>query len=294
MNENRKQIATFLFLTLTLSAIFYALIIKSGHLASNGGSYVLGLMWCPGLAALLTRKLHGQNLDSIGWRWGNPRFQVMSYLIPVVYASITYIAVWVSHQGGFYNKDFMAFAVQRPGLGNLSNGMALILYLLFTATTGMIRGCSSALGEEIGWRGFLVPQLAKECSFTVTALITGMVWAVWHYPVLIFADYNSGTPTWYGLSCFTVMVVSSSFIYTWMRLKSGSVWTGVLLHGSHNVFIQTFFDPITTDTGHTKYVTGEFGIGLAIISVCFGAYFWIRRNDLPQMQKPQTKAAAAR
>jgi membrane protease YdiL (CAAX protease family) len=87
------------------------------------------------------------------------------------------------------------------------------------------------------------------------------------------------------------MVVSSSFIYTWMRLKSGSVWTGVLLHASHNVFIQNFFDPITTNTGHTKFVTGEFGVGLALISVCFGAYFWTRRNELPQMQKPLTKAA---
>jgi membrane protease YdiL (CAAX protease family) len=76
------------------------------------------------------------------------------------------------------------------------------------------------------------------------------------------------------------MVIGSSFIYTWMRLKSGSLWTGVLLHASHNLFIQSFFDPITMDTGRTKYIIGEFGAGLALISVIFGIYFWFRRGEL--------------
>src|SRR5437660_9239415 len=140
MNENRKQIATFLFLTLALSAVFYALIIKSGHLASNGGSYVLGLMWCPGLAALLTRKLHGQGLDSLGWKWGASRYQVMSYLIPLVYASMTYIAVWITRQGGIPNRELINFVGQRFGLGSLSSGIAVALYLLFAVITGLIRG----------------------------------------------------------------------------------------------------------------------------------------------------------
>lgn len=292
MSNNGKQIGTFLFLTLLLSSIFYALIIKSGHLASAGGSYVLGLMWCPGLAAMLTRKLNGENLSSLGWKWGQTKYQVMSYFIPLLYAAITYVTVWATHQGGFYNREFVGAMTQRFGLGPLPPALAIAMYLVFAGTTGMIRSSASALGEEIGWRGFLVPQLAQSCSYTTTALITGVVWSLWHYPILIFADYNAGTPVWYGLTCFTVMVVSSSFIYTWMRLKSGSLWTGVLLHASHNLFIQSFFDPITTNTGRTPYVIGEFGSGLAIISVAFGVYFWTRRNELPQRQPELAKAAA--
>ena len=124
-----------------------------------------------------------------------------------------------------------------------------------------------------------MPELAKRHSFAATAIVSGLIWAVWHYPILIFADYNAGTPTWYGLTCFTVMVVGISFIYTWMRLKSGSLWTGVLLHASHNLFIQDFFDPLTTNTGRTKYVIGEFGAGLAVMCVIVGAYFWMRRGE---------------
>jgi membrane protease YdiL (CAAX protease family) len=290
MDENRKQLATFLLLTLLLSAVFYTLIIKSGHLASGGGSYVLSLMWCPAVAAMLTCKLFGRDLGTLGWKWGETRYQVMSYCIPLLYATITYAIVWLARLGGFYDHQFVSGVAKRFGLGPMPDAIAIVLYLFFAATGGMVRSCASALGEEIGWRGFLVPQLAKSYSFTTTALVSGIVWSFWHYPVLIFADYNAGTPTWYGLACFTVMVVSGSFIYAWMRLKSGSLWTGVLLHASHNLFIQSFFDPLTTNTGRTPYITSEFGAGLAVVSLVFAIYFWTRRNELPQMVK--TAAAA--
>jgi uncharacterized protein len=289
--DNRKQLITFLFLTFLLSAIYYALIIKSGHLASANGAYVLALMWSPAVAAMLTCKLYGRDLGTLGWKWGESRYQVMSYCIPLLYGAIAYTVVWLAHLGGFYNQEFVAAAAERFGLGPMRPAVAIALYLFFAATTGVVRSCASALGEEIGWRGFLVPQLAKNYSFTTTALVTGIVWALWHYPVLIFADYNAGTPTWYGLTCFTVMIVSSSFIYTWMRLKSGSLWTGVLLHASHNLFIQSFFDPITVDTGRTPYIIGEFGAGLAVVSLVFAAYFWSRRNELPQAVKSAIAAA---
>ena len=292
MDDDRRQLITFLLLTFLLSAVYYALILKSGHLDSANGSYVLGLMWSPAVAAMLTCKLHGRDLGTLGWKWGAARYQIMSYCIPLLYAAITYTAVWLTHAGGFYNRQFVAGVAQRFGLGPMSPAVTVGLYFFFAATTGMVRSCASALGEEIGWRGFLVPQLAKNYSFTATALVSGIVWAVWHYPVLIFADYNAGTPTWYGLSCFTVMIVSGSVIYAWMRLKSGSLWTGVLLHASHNLFIQSFFDPLTTDTGRTPYVIGEFGAGLAVVSLIFAIYFWNRRNELPQAVKAATAAGA--
>jgi len=59
-------------------------------------------------------------------------------------------------------------------------------------------------GEQLrhcAWRGdwlagFLVPQLAKVTSFTRLSLLSGLIWSLWHYPILLFADYNSGTPAW--------------------------------------------------------------------------------------------------
>jgi membrane protease YdiL (CAAX protease family) len=145
-------------------------------------------------------------------------------------------------------------------------------YILLAGSFGLVRSLSSALGEEIGWRGFLVPELSKNMSFTATALLSGIVWSLWHYPILIFADYNAGTPTWYGLSCFTVMVIAISFVFAWMRLKSGSLWTGALLHASHNLYVQAIFTPLTKDTGKTAWYIDEFGAVLPIVAVAFAIY----------------------
>jgi membrane protease YdiL (CAAX protease family) len=94
----------------------------------------------------------------------------------------------------------------------------------------------ATLGEELGWRGLLVPELARRFSFTATALISGVAWAAWHVPVMVLADYhNPGAPLWFGLVCFAVLVIGISFAFAWLRLKSGSVWPTVLLHASHNV-----------------------------------------------------------
>jgi membrane protease YdiL (CAAX protease family) len=155
----------------------------------------------------------------------------------------------------------------------------------------MARSFVYTLGEEIGWRGFLVPELARHMSFTLTALVSGVIWAVWHYPIIIFAGYNGGTSPWFGVTCFTVMVVGISFPFAWMRLKTGSLWTGAMLHASHNLFIQLFFDKITSDTGLTRFVIGEFGAGLAIVSIFVAGYFWTRRSEVERKEPAGSTAA---
>jgi membrane protease YdiL (CAAX protease family) len=126
----------------------------------------------------------------------------------------------------------------------------------------------------------LVPELFRVSSFTTTALVGGAVWSVYHYPQILFADYGSGVPKWFGMIAFTWMVVASGFVYAWLRLKSGSVWPAVFLHASHNLFIQQVFDPLTSDRGPTKYVTTEFGIGLALGYSFLAWYAWRRRGEL--------------
>ena len=95
--------------------------------------------------------------------------------------------------------------------------------------------------------------------------------------------YNSGTPAWYAIPCFFMMIIGLSFIMTWLRLKSGSLWTAVIIHASHNLFIQGVFDPLTTDRGVTKYITTEFGIGLAVVYIVAAYFFWKKRFELPYL-----------
>jgi len=279
MNSSRKQVLTYLFFVLLFSSCFYCLIIRARHLGAGGGSYVLGIMWCPALAAFATLKLNRRSLSDLGWKWPPTKYALMSWYVPLLYASIAYAIIWASGLGGFPNHEFVSSLVVRMGLP-VSPAVATLLYVLLAGSFGLVRGLSSALGEEIGWRGFLVPELSKNMSFTATAFLSGVIWSLWHYPILIFADYNAGTPTWYGLSCFTVMVIAISFVFAWMRLKSGSLWTGALLHASHNLYVQAIFTPLTRDTGQTAWYIDEFGAVLPIVAVAFAIYFWSRRREL--------------
>jgi membrane protease YdiL (CAAX protease family) len=278
----RRAVPAYLLATWAVSSLFYFLIIKSMGTNAAGGAYTTGLMWCPAIGALLTCKYLGRSVASLGWQWGETRYQVFSYLIPLGYAALVYSIAWSTGLAGLNPKQTPEVYANFFGLGPMHKPLGIALYFLVVATTGVIENCATTLGEEIGWRGFLVPELARRFSFTATALLSGVIWAAWHVPIIVFGGYNQGTPVWYGLTVASLNMIALSFVLTWLRLKSGSLWTGVLVHASNNRFIQHFFDPMTTDTGHTKYIVGEFGIGFTLVAAMLAAYFWTRRAELPR------------
>ena len=282
MRDTPRQ-ATLLYLLFTLlfSSVIWALIIWSGHIGMAFGMMIVAIMWCPALAALATCRILGRSFRSLAWRWPENRYIAIAYFLPLGYAAIAYGAVWALRLGG-WNSGLVVLVAERFGLRGMPPWGAFALWLLFTATTGLIRGVSTALGEEIGWRGFLVPELAKQMSYTRLSLLSGMIWAAWHSPLLLFADYNSGTNRWYAMACFAVMIVSNSFAFAWLRLRSGSLWTAAVLHASHNLFIQTVFDNMMRDTGKTLWYTTEFGVALAVVNVGIAVYFWTRRGEVEE------------
>jgi membrane protease YdiL (CAAX protease family) len=227
--------------------------------------YVLGLMWCPGLSALVTRLVFQRDLRGEGWRLGAPRWAALAYLLPLGYATAAYGLVWLAGLGGV-------------DLGRFQTGVGTFVVL------GSLQSLLSATGEELGWRGFLVPTLARSMSFGRVALLSGAIWAGWHFPLIIFADYNGGTPAWYSVLCFAVMVVSLAVPMAWLRLRSGSVWPAAILHASHNLFVQGFFDRVTVDTGPTRWLTSEFGAALAITLGATAWIFWRQRDAIPGVE----------
>lgn len=257
----RAELTTFLGLTFALSAVFWWLIIEAGTLGAHGGAYVFALMWCPGVSALATRLIFQHNVRGEGWGLGAPRWAALAYLLPLGYATAAYGLVWLAGLGGV-------------DLGRFHTGVATFVVL------GSLQSLLSATGEELGWRGFLVPTLARTMSFGRVAIVSGAIWAAWHVPLIAFADYNAGTPTWYAVLCFAVMVVSLAIPLAWLRLRSGSVWPAAILHASHNLFVQGFFDRVTVDTGPTRWLTGEFGAALALTIGITAWMFWRARDSV--------------
>jgi len=287
--EAKKRIAIFLSFTIVFSAIFHIFIAQTGELLAGGGLYVIGLMWSPGAAALLTQLITKGNVRGLGWRWGKTRYQLLSIGLPLVLIAVTYGIVWLTGLGSFPNAAFVDEIRAEVGF-DVSEGAAILIYIGISTLVGLVTTTFTALGEEIGWRGLLVPELNNVTNFTKTSLISGIVWAVWHYPGMLFADYHSEAPLWYALICFTLMAVSFSVIMAWIRLKSGSLWTATFLHASHNVFVQGIFTPLTADTGPTEYFIDEFGIGLALIYTATAFLFWKFRSALPESRSTMQEA----
>jgi len=282
----------YLQLTLGFSAVVWSLVIWSGHLQMGFGLMVPALMWCPALAALASCLLLGRELRSLAWYWPRKKYLAAAYLLPVAYSSLAYGAVWVWRLGG-WNSEFVGLVAQDFGLRGLPKWGSLTLYIAAMSTGGMILNLSMALGEEIGWRGFLVPELAKQMSFAKVSLLSGIVWAGWHSPMLLFADYNAGTNRWYALGCSSITVVSVSIMLAWLRLKSDSVWPPALLHASHNLFVPGVFDNLIRNTGQTLWYTTEFGAALALSSLMFAMYFWSRRVEFQQPARENLSAQTA-
>ena len=285
MNESKarvwKKIGVFYTLTLFFSGAFDAFVLHAGKMDAGNFLYVTGAMWSPALAVFATKALFHESIRDLRWGFGCTKYVWLGYLIPIAYALPVYLIVWIIDLGGFAGTDFVAQTAEKFGWTHFPPALTLALFILLTGTLGLVGKTSRALGEEIGWRGFLVPELSKVVSFTGVGIISGLMWAVYHFPVLLFADYNAGTPAWYGLTCFTLMVVADSFILAWLTLRSGSLWPAAILHGSHNLFIQSILTPLTRNTGSTNYIIDEFGIGL-VVTIAIGAIVvWKKRRELP-------------
>ena len=280
----RLEIAVFVTLTFLLSSIFYFKIISAGDLEAAGALPILGLMWCPGIAALVTRFAFQRNLRGLGWGLGKPRYLLASYGLPLLYAAVAYGLVWMASSGAFFDQEVLGRVAERLderwGWTFGSDAAVLGVFFLLVATRGVFFNLFFALGEEIGWRGLLVPKLAQITSYTHTSWISGLVWAIWHWPMILLADYQGGSAG-FSLVTFTLMAIAASFVYAWLRLASGSLWTAAVLHASHNAFLQGFFDRLTSSEGAAPYLIGEFGLVTVAALAVVAWLCWRRRGELP-------------
>lgn len=277
MTDNKRKIAIFLGLTLALSAVTWVPQIQAGEIHPL---WILATMWCPAVAAILTRLITQRNLRGFGWKPGKVKWLALAYTLPVLYALPVYLIAWLAGLGTFDEGQWIV----APNLTPLT-GLAMI------ATAGLAASLLSATGEEIGWRGFFVPELLKVVSFRRAALLSGAIWAAWHMPLMIFANYHGkGTPLIYSIACFAVMIVGLAVIMAWITVKSGSFWPAAMLHATHNLFVQGVFDAATVTDSMSVFWTGEFGVGLAI-SVAIAALLCLRLSPL-EANRVHEKGAA--
>ena len=263
MKRNKKKIIAFLILNFLLCIPFYFI-----NAAGSESMYMISIfaiMWIPAISSIVIKLFYDKSIKGYGWKPGKLKYILRGYILPVIGGLVVYSFVWIAGLGGLTFENF-------PG--------NFVTKILMAATVGVLFSIITAIGEEIGWRGFLVPELFKSYSFTKTSLIVSGIWAIYHFPGIIYGNYNSGVETWYVLIFFTLQIIGLSFITTWLRLKSGSMWPAIILHASHNLFIQRVFDGLTKDFGITKYITTDFGAGLAVFYIIIALLIWKNRHNI--------------
>jgi membrane protease YdiL (CAAX protease family) len=104
--------------------------------------------------------------------------------------------------------------------------------MLVSALVGTLIATPLFFGEEFGWRGYLQLRVAEGRPL-LAAVITGLIWGVYHYPVILvgFEGFENALP---GLLVFPITTILLSIVFGWLRARTGSVWVTCLAHSATN------------------------------------------------------------
>lgn len=161
-----------------------------------------------GIINLLKRYL----IWRVDWKW----YLVAFFLIPLIsFLAISLNALLTQMPIDFSNV--LAYEIFGPSANLL---LLAVPFFLFDAI---------ANGEEMGWRGYVLPRLQAEYSAFVASLILAVIWAIWHIPKFV-THWNTITFLW-----FTVDVIAKAILMTWMyNSTGGSLLLVTLFHSSFN------------------------------------------------------------
>lgn len=254
-----RSIALFLALAYGISWSVFALAKWAVGVEGPLGWTLTGalFMFGPAAAALVLRKRFGYGWAQLGmvirgirWKWMGVAL-ALGLAMPLLTLCINGIGGNLLGLEGFgtteVSKAMLVHTVQeRLEAGGMSagtaetrmdalpgNGAGLLLVLLAAGALagGTVNGLF-ALGEELGWRGML-HERTRSWGFWKQTGFTGVVWGLWHTPLILEGHNYPGHPQWgVLLMCGTTLALSGPM--AWVRQRAGSVLAPALLHGAVN------------------------------------------------------------
>ncbi|WP_434427426.1 lysostaphin resistance A-like protein [Nannocystis pusilla] len=229
----RRQALGFSVLVLLFAAIYEVVILGAGGMRAVPGVINIGLMWVPLSVSFALRIAGRESFAEVGWRRGPWRGLALAYVLPAGCAAFTYAAALLT--------GVVSFAPPEQFAGHPAPVSLWLAYAAMDATLMTAIGLVGAFGEEVGWRGYLQPRLIR-AGFRAPLALTGVVWGLYHVPLIVWGDYTQTAWPWLTAALFMATIVPVSVVFGWLRLATGSIWPVVLAHSSHNVFFQGVFD----------------------------------------------------
>lgn len=196
--------------------------------------WLLLIMWAPGLAALVALKLEGSREklgQALKLRLGSlAPFCLVLFLVPLIFAAI-YGITWLF---GLASPDF-SMASLRDIAGSrddVTPETVLQVYLPMSIFLGPILHFLFSLGEEIGWRGYLLPRLLP-LGKAKAYILLGLLWGLWHAPIILVGFNYPGHPI-AGLAMMCLLTTAFGFFLNEMTLHYKSVLLAAFIHAAVN------------------------------------------------------------
>lgn len=207
-------------LTLGFAAVTH---VTGADLVAVGPLY----MFTPGIAGLIVCLHNGIALPDVGLRIGRKRWLALAAILPLpILSAITVLSIGVPGVTFDSTLDIAAEIGLPSGAfwALVAWGIVVVIGATFNAVFG--------LGEEFGWRGYLLWELAP-LGFWKASLAIGAVWGVWHAP-LILAGHNYPSFPIIGVGAFTIACIALAPLFTYIVIRSKSVLPAAIFHGVFN------------------------------------------------------------
>lgn len=192
-----------------------------------------GAMFIPLLAVIITQLIFKEPvLKGVGISFKLNKWWWLGWLLMPLVAMLT-LGVTLLMPGAQWTPDS---ELMQQALQSMPEGVGVWGIIGISLFSGLFAGLTInavfALGEEIAWRGFLV-ELFKGKSFWSSAIWIGVIWGLWHAP-LILNGHNYPQHPLAGVFMMVVFCILLSVMLMYFRKKSGSVIVPAIMHGTIN------------------------------------------------------------
>jgi len=266
----RQGLLVFAAFLIPLSIIGYWFYIAMGDALPILPSLPMAL--APGLASVFTRLLRHEGFADVSFRWRGPRMRsafLLAFGLPLVVGAVAYGFAYLFGLARFDPPAFPV-AVSSP-LGQL------VAILAFSGTVGVLLVLLSDGGEEIGWRGYMLPRMLQ-ARVPQPIIVSSLIWGVWHLPVVFAGVYAVGPSRILTAAGLMVAALGFGAILAWLRLSTGSIWPCIFAHAAWNSLINGGFTFATQKATENMWI-GETGILVAVTLVI--AALLLRRSWSP-------------
>lgn len=184
-------------------------------------------MFSPLVAGVVVCLIHDIPFASVGVRLGRPRWLVVAGLVALPLVGLT-LAIALAVPG----VGFDPTADPLPGVTLPGGVLGLVAMFGIVLALGATVNAVFAFGEEFGWRGYLLWELAPLGYWRATVAI-GAIWGLWHAPAIV-AGYNFPSYPFVGVFVMMLAGMALSPVYTYLVIRAKSVFAAALLHGVFN------------------------------------------------------------